>query len=79
MKQVRKILPALAILAFLCVFCTLLTAAADTITVSSETDLQNAVTTLAKTGGTIRFAGDISTSGAVTLPINRARITIDGG
>ena len=79
MKQVRKILPALAILAFLCVFCTLLTAAADTITVSSETDLQNAVTTLAKTGGTIRFAGDISTSGAVTLPVNRARITIDGG
>ena len=78
MKQVRKILPALAVLAFLCIFCTLLTAAADVVTVSSMTGLQNAIATLADTGGTIRFANNISLTTSTSLPANSARITIDG-
>ena len=78
MKQVRKILPALAVLAFLCIFCALLTAAADVVTVSTVTELQNAISTLSATGGTIRFADNIYTTGAVTLPANDARITVDG-
>lgn len=79
MKQVRKVLPALAILAFLCIFCTLLTAAADVITVSTPAELESAVSTLAATGGTIRFSGDISLTSSLSLPQNSARITIDGG
>ncbi len=78
MKQVRKVLPALAVLAFLCIFCALLTAAADVVTVSTVTELQNAISTLSATGGTIRFANNIYTTGAVTLPANDARITVDG-
>lgn len=78
MKQVRKVLPALAILAFLCIFCTLLTAAADVITVSSMDELQNAIATLADTGGTIRFANNINLTTSTSLPANSARITIDG-
>ena len=79
MNQVRKVLPALAILAFLCIFCTLLTAAADVITVSTPAELESAVSTLAATGGTIRFSGDISLTSSLSLPQNSARITIDGG
>ena len=78
MKQVRKILPALAVLAFLCVFCTLLTAAADVVTVSTSAELSSAVSTLSDTGGTIRFADNIYTDGAVALPASNARITVDG-
>ena len=79
MKQARRILPALAVLAFLCVFCTLLTAAADVVTVSTSAELSSAVSTLSATGGTIRFAGNIALSSSLSLPKNSARITIDGG
>lgn len=78
MKQARRILPALAVLAFLCVFCTLLTAAADVVTVSTSAELSSAVSTLSATGGTIRFAGNIALSSSLSLPKNSARITIDG-
>ena len=78
MKQARRILPALAVLAFLCVFCTLLTAAADVVTVSTSAELSSAVSTLSATGGTIRFAGNIALPSSLSLPKNSARITIDG-
>lgn len=78
MKQLRQILPALAVLVFLCIFCTLLTAAADVVTVSTAAELSSAVSTLSATGGTIRFADDISLTNSLSLPKNSARITIDG-
>ena len=78
MKTCRRILPTLLILVLLSLFCTVLASAETVITVTTANELSTAVGRLADTGGTVRLGCDITLSASLTLPENRARITLDG-
>lgn len=68
-----------AFLLLLCPLYIMPTHAEEIVCVASQTDLADAVAALAESGGIIQITADINLTKSLSLPANRAHITIDGG
>lgn len=74
-KRAQNLLTLILVLS-LCLSCMLMPYAADaaaSVTVHSQSELTNAFSTLAASGGTITLGADITLDGAVSLPVVKKR------
>ena len=79
-KRAQNLLTLILVLS-LCLSCMLMPHAADaaaSVTVHSQSELTNAFSTLAASGGTITLGADITLDGAVSLPAVTKAVTLNG-
>ena len=79
-KRAQNLLTLILVLS-LCLSCMLMPHAADaaaSVTVHSQSELTNAFSTLAASGGTITLGADITLDGAVSLPAVKKAVTLNG-